>query len=107
MVTLIESTVRVTIRHSDSPPIASDAATASVSREVARSTARLLKPAAPGDRIIAKILNTTATRGAGIMAQIFKARANPPRCPAECAGFAGNLGAAPRPENGKMAARKT
>ena len=33
MVTLIDSTVRATIRHSDSPPIASEAATALVNRD--------------------------------------------------------------------------
>ncbi|MGZ3297035.1 MAG: hypothetical protein ACXU9D_27655, partial [Xanthobacteraceae bacterium] len=51
--TLIESTVRVTIRHSDSAPIASEAATASVSRDDATGAERLLKPAAPGDRFMA------------------------------------------------------
>jgi hypothetical protein len=53
MVALIESTVRVTIRHSDSDPIASVAATASISREEATGAWRLLKPVAPGDRIMA------------------------------------------------------
>ncbi|MDB5635782.1 MAG: hypothetical protein JWP51_690 [Bradyrhizobium sp.] len=52
MATLIESTVRVTIRHSDSEPIASEAATASVSREEATSAERMLKPDAPDDRIM-------------------------------------------------------
>src|SRR5882724_4764013 len=56
MVTLIESTVRVTIRHSDNPPIASEAATASVSRDEATGAVRASKPAAPGDRIMAEIL---------------------------------------------------
>ena len=50
--TRIESTVRVTIRHSDSEPIASDAATASISRDEATGAERPLKPAAPGDRIM-------------------------------------------------------
>ena len=53
METLIESTVRVTIRHSDNPPIASEAATAWVSPDEATGAERLLKPAAPGDRIMA------------------------------------------------------
>jgi hypothetical protein len=53
METLIESTVRVTIRHSDSEPIASDAATASASREDATGAGRPVKPNAPGDRIMA------------------------------------------------------
>jgi hypothetical protein len=52
METLIESTVRVTIRHSDNPPIASRAATAWVGRDEATDAARPSKPAAPGDRIM-------------------------------------------------------
>jgi hypothetical protein len=56
METLIESTVRVTIRHSDSDPIASVAATASVSRDEATGADGLSKPAGPGDRIMAEIL---------------------------------------------------
>jgi hypothetical protein len=59
--TLIDSTVRVTIRHSDNEPIASVAATASVSRVDATGAERPLKPAAPGDRFMAfKILATRA-----------------------------------------------
>jgi hypothetical protein len=50
--TLIERTVRLTIRHSDNAPIASEAATASVSRDEATGTHRLLTPAAPGDRVM-------------------------------------------------------
>jgi hypothetical protein len=53
METLIESTVRVTIRHSDIEPIASVAATASASRDEATGTDGLSKPAGPGDRIMA------------------------------------------------------
>jgi hypothetical protein len=53
MLTLIESTVRVTIRQSDSEPIANEAATASISRDEATGAERQLKPAAPGDRIMA------------------------------------------------------
>ena len=53
MLTLIENTVRATIRHSDSEPIASEAATASISRDEATGAERPLKPAAPGDRFMA------------------------------------------------------
>jgi hypothetical protein len=56
MLTLIDSTVRVTISQSDSEPIASEAATASVSRGEATGAERLPKPAAPGDRIMVQIL---------------------------------------------------
>ena len=56
METLIESTVRVTIRHSDSEPIASEAATASISRVDATGTERPLKPQAPDDLIMVGIL---------------------------------------------------
>ena len=52
MLTLIESTVRETIRHSDNAPIASEAATAPVSRDEATGAGRPSKPAAPGDRIM-------------------------------------------------------
>jgi hypothetical protein len=55
MLTLIESAVRVTIRHSDSEPIASEAATASVSRDEATGADVVSKPA-PDDRIMAEIL---------------------------------------------------
>ena len=53
MLTLIESTVRATIRQSDSEPIASEAATASIKRDEATGAERPLKPAAPGDRVMA------------------------------------------------------
>jgi hypothetical protein len=56
MATRMESTVRVTIRHSDNEPIASEAATASVSREEATGADGRTKPAAPGDRVMADIL---------------------------------------------------
>jgi hypothetical protein len=56
MATLIESTVRVTTRHSDSEPIASEAATASFNRDDATGAEGLSKPVAPGDRIMAEIL---------------------------------------------------
>jgi hypothetical protein len=54
--TLIDSTVRATIRHSDSEPIASEAATASVSLDETIGAERIWKPAAPGDRLMAGIL---------------------------------------------------
>src|SRR6476659_5005675 len=58
MVTLIESTVSVTIRHSDSAPIASEAATVSVSRDEATGAGRPSKPAPPPcDRVMAEILH--------------------------------------------------
>ena len=56
MLTLIESTVSVTTRHSDNAPIASVAAMALVSREEATGAGRFSKPAVPGDRIMVQIL---------------------------------------------------
>jgi hypothetical protein len=56
MLTLIENTVRVTIRHSDSEPIASAAATASISRDEATGADWLSKPPMPDDRIMAEFL---------------------------------------------------
>jgi hypothetical protein len=56
MLTLIENTVRVTISDNDSAPIASEAATASVSRDEATGAEWPLKPAAPDDRIMAEFL---------------------------------------------------
>ena len=50
---LTENTVMVTTRHSDSAPNASEAATTSINRGDATGALWLLKPAAPGDRIIA------------------------------------------------------
>jgi hypothetical protein len=52
MVTLIESAVSVTTRHSDNAPIARKVAMALVSRKEAGGTGRLPKPAMPGDRIM-------------------------------------------------------
>jgi len=52
MLTLVESTVRATITQSDSEPIASEAATASISLGEAMGAGRPLKPAAPGHRIM-------------------------------------------------------
>jgi hypothetical protein len=49
---LIDSTVSVTTRHSESAPIASVAAMALVNREEATGAGRLTKPAVPGDRIM-------------------------------------------------------
>ena len=56
MPTLIENTVSVTIRHSDSEPMASEAATASISRDEATGAERLSKPAEPGDRGVAEFM---------------------------------------------------
>jgi hypothetical protein len=53
MLTLIDSTVRATIRHNDNEPIASEAATASINRDDATGAVRPLKPTAPGDRVMA------------------------------------------------------
>jgi hypothetical protein len=50
---LIDSTVSATIRHSESAPIASEAATALVNRDEATGAAWLSKPAARDDRIMA------------------------------------------------------
>jgi hypothetical protein len=49
---LLASTVMVTIRLSDSEAIASEAATASLSRGEATATAGLVKPAVPGHRVM-------------------------------------------------------
>src|ERR1700733_8633418 len=56
MLTLIENTVRVTIRHSDNEQIASEAATAPASLDEATGADGPSKPAAPGDRIMAEFL---------------------------------------------------
>src|SRR5450759_2123436 len=80
METLIESAVRVTITHSDSEPIASEAATAGASREEATGAVRPSKPAAPDDRIMGR--------------NPLNARANHPPRPPDFAGIAGNIGAA-------------
>jgi hypothetical protein len=79
MLTLIESAVRVTIRHSDNEPIASEAATASVSRDEATGAVGLSKPA-PDDRIMAE---NPSMRG-----RITRRIQNYP-------GIAGNFAAAP------------
>lgn len=54
MVTLIDSNVSETIRHSESAPIASEAATALVTRDEATGAERP-KPALPADRVMAEI----------------------------------------------------
>jgi hypothetical protein len=56
MLTLIENTVRVTIRHSDTMQIASEAATAPASLDDATGADGPSKPAAVGDRIMAEFL---------------------------------------------------
>jgi hypothetical protein len=56
MLVWIENTVSVTIRQSDSEPIASEATTASISRDDATGAERPTKPAARGDRVMAEFL---------------------------------------------------
>jgi hypothetical protein len=86
MLTLIDSTVRATIRHSDSEPIASEAATASISRDEATGAERPLKPTAPGDRIMAGILQCAGESPATL---------------GHFAGIAGNIAAASLPKMAK------
>jgi hypothetical protein len=81
MLALIENTVRVTIRHSDSEAIASEAATASASLDEAASAGQRTKPAGPGDRV---------------MVHFLIARANHPPTPQGVAALAGNIAAMPR-----------
>ena len=52
MVALIDNTVSVTTRHSDSVPIASDVAMALASREEATGAEWFAKPTVPGNRIM-------------------------------------------------------
>ena len=52
--TSIDTTMRATIRHSDSPPIASRPATTWVSLDKATGAERPSKPTAPDDRGIAE-----------------------------------------------------
>jgi hypothetical protein len=80
MVTLIDSTVRATIRHSDNPPTASEPATAWVNRDKATGAERPLEPKAPDDRIMVEILEY-----AGESARIVQ----------NLAATAGNIAAAP------------
>src|ERR1700712_2446654 len=79
MLTLIDITVRRTIRHRGSEPIASEAATALVIRDEATGAAWPSKPAARDDRIMA--------------GKSFGTRANHPRQPL-FTGIAGNIWAA-------------
>jgi hypothetical protein len=77
-VALIDSTVSVTTKHSDSVPIASEVAMALVSREDATGAGRLSKPAAPGDRTMSKS---------------FRTRSNHPATPGNVTMPAGNIAA--------------
>ncbi|KRR01658.1 hypothetical protein CP49_21850 [Bradyrhizobium valentinum] len=52
-VALIDSTVKVTTRQSDSVPIASEVAMAPSNREEAMGARRLSKPTVPGARVMA------------------------------------------------------
>ena len=56
MVTLIDNTVSVTTRHSDSVPIASEVAMALANREEATGAGWFAKPTVPGNRIMLWIL---------------------------------------------------
>jgi hypothetical protein len=91
MLALIESTASATIRHSDSEPIASAAATASVNADEAVGALWPLKPAAPDGRIMVWIP--------------LKARANHLRHRRNLATLAGNIGAAAASKNGRNAAK--
>jgi hypothetical protein len=93
MLALIESTARATIKHNDSEPIASAAATASVNREEAVVALWLLKPAAPDGRIMVWILS----RRGRITCDIEK----------NLATLAGNIGAAAASKNGRNAAKRS
>jgi hypothetical protein len=79
MLTLIENTVRVTIRHSDTKQIASEAATAPASLDEATGADGLSKPAAMGDRI---------------MAEFLRCAGESPAASEEFASIAGNIAAA-------------
>jgi hypothetical protein len=59
---LLDSTVMVTIRQSDSDAIASEAATASLNRDDATATVGLEKPAAPDDRVMSKSSKTSQAK---------------------------------------------
>ena len=63
METPIDSTVRLTIRHSETAPNASEAATAWVSRDEATGAERLAKPTAPSDRFMVEFLECTGDAG--------------------------------------------
>jgi hypothetical protein len=87
MLTLIENSVRATIRQSDSEAIASEAATASFSRVEATGAALPLKPAAPVDRIMACSFEGAAE--------------STPRDEKLFAAIAGNIGAGTAPKAAK------
>ena len=64
MVTLIDNTVSVTTRQSDSVPIASEVAMALASREEATGAGWFAKPTVPGNRIMLWILQDAANHPA-------------------------------------------
>ncbi len=91
MLTLIDSTVRVTIRHSDNAPIASE------------SRDRVGQPGR-GDGRRAAVKACSAGRPYHGLNPSRRGRIT--RDVGNFAAIAGNIAAAARPENGKMAARK-
>jgi hypothetical protein len=64
MLTLIDIMASATIRQSESEPIASEAATACISREEATGAAGPSNPAAPRDRVMVGFLNPRANHPA-------------------------------------------
>ena len=84
MVTLIDSTVRATIRHSDNPPTASEPATAWVNRDKATGAERPLEPKAPDDRVMVEFPEYAGEQIA--------------RTTGKFAETAGNIGAVPASE---------
>jgi len=79
MVTLIDNTVSVTTRHSESVPIASEVAMALANREEATGAGWFVKPTVPGNRIMLRILED--------------ARANHPAISVNFTTMAGNIAA--------------
>ena len=77
---LVDSTVKVTIRQSETALNASVATTASINREEATGMLWPLKPAARGDRLM-------------VEDPLLVARANHPRAAKRFAAAAGNIGA--------------
>lgn len=77
---LIDSAVSMTVRQSDSVPIASEVAMALANREEATEAGRLPKPAVPGDRIMVYILQNADES---------------PAIPANFIAIAGNIAATP------------
>src|SRR5882757_5621644 len=95
MVTLIESTVSVTTRQSDSEPIASETAINFVSREDATGAGLLWNPAVPGDRAMVKSFRMRANhpryQGKGLQLSSAILRRQPPekwQNRGKCCGFA-------------------